>query len=152
MIEGIFPWQVLPEIYSAQALTGFLCAVPFTLFAILPIAGLRKYFFQKNDTKYLSEEPQTTFLNWITTSLIGSFLVAFTCLLTFFWAAMRYAEDFMPALLLLSIIGFWRGYLSLTQDPKKGKMTAIFGTALAGISVIIGTLLALSNIITGSLL
>jgi hypothetical protein len=27
--EGIFSWQGLPELYTAQAVTGFLCALPF---------------------------------------------------------------------------------------------------------------------------
>jgi len=152
VIEAILPWQVLPKIYSAQALTGLLYAVPFTLFAIQPIATLWKHFFKKRAVADLVPEPEMVFPTWMMTSLTGSFLLAFTCLLAFFWAAMRYTEDFMPALILLSILGFWHRYLSLARDPQKGKMLVIFGAALAGVSVIIGTLLALSNAIASSLL
>jgi hypothetical protein len=64
---------------------------------------------------------------------------------------MRYAEDFMPALTLLSLIGFWHGYASL-QNSKRGKVFASLGIILAGISIIIGILLALSYFFTNNLL
>jgi hypothetical protein len=148
LVEEILSWQTLPEIYSAQAVTGLLYAAPFTLFAAIPAAKL----FKKNLANRSGEESRATFFNWIIVSLIGSFLLSFISLLAFFWAAMRYAEDFMPTLTLLSIIGFWQGYLRLSQDPKKGKIFAIFGITLASISIIIGILLALSNYTTNGLL
>ena len=65
---------------------------------------------------------------------------------------MRYVEDFMPALTLLSIIGFWQGYQLLSQDPKRGKTYATLGVILAGVSILAGTLLALSIYFTSGLL
>jgi hypothetical protein len=57
---------------------------------------------------------------------------------------MRYAEDFMPALTLLGIVGFWQGYQVLSRSSNKGKMYIVLGLILAGLSILTGTLLALS--------
>lgn len=151
-LAEILAWPALPKIYSAQALSGLLWAAPFTVFAAVPASILLKQLFRKRQANRSNEQPEAVSLGWVMTSLIGSASLAFICLLAFFWAAMRYAEDFMPALTLLSIIGFWQGYRSLARDPKKGRMFAMFGTVLAGISAIVGILLALSNFFTNGLL
>lgn len=142
--ESVLPGQTLPELYSAQAITGFLWAAPFTVFAVLPAIGLLKQVFRKNQENLSSQDPRIASFNWITSSLIGAFLFSFVCLLMFFWVAMRYAEDFIPSLTLLSILGFWQGYQSAYQKPNKGKMYTTVGLILAGLSMVIGTLLALS--------
>ena len=144
IITEIFSWPALPELYTAQAITGFLYTTPFTVFAIIPAARVLKKLFRKNQTDDSNEDLKTASLNWITTSLIGSFMLPFASLLAFFWAAMRYAEDFMPALILLSILGFWQGYELLSQSPKKGKIYVILGAVFAGISIVNAALLALS--------
>jgi hypothetical protein len=144
VVEEIFPWQGLPEFYAAQATTGFLYAAPFTVFAVIPVIKLLKRLFSRNQESLFNADPNMAISTWITTSLIGAFLFSFLCLLMFFWAAMRYAEDFMPTLTLLSIIGFWQGYQASSQNPNKGKMYTTVGLILAGLSIITGTLLALS--------
>jgi hypothetical protein len=150
--QAVFPGQLLPEIYSAQAITGFLWAVPFTVFAVLPAIKLLKQLFKTKQENLSNEAPDTAFFKWITTSLIGSFLFSFLCLLMFFWIAMRYAEDFMLTLILLSIIGLWQGYQATHRSSNKGKMYTAVGLILAGLSIITGTLLALSIYSTSGLL
>lgn len=150
--HAILAWIPLPEFYTAQAIAGFLPAVPFTIFAIVPVTRLWKQFFSRKNEERPGPDPISLSLNWLLASLIGSFAAAFLSLLAFFWAAMRYAEDFMPALILLSIIGFWQGYPSLSQKPKTGKMYAIFGVILAGFSIICAILLALSILYSNGLL
>jgi hypothetical protein len=139
-IRPILHWP-LPSFYLAQAVTGILCAVPFTLFAAIPIARL----FRESQAAEAGERAAPS-LPWITTSLLGSFVFPFLSLLMFFWAAMRYTEDFMPALILLSLLGFWQGYQDRARSPRsrKGKMYTVLGLSLAGLSALIGTLLALS--------
>ena len=144
VVEEIFPWQDLPEFYAAQAITGVLYAAPFTVFAVIPIIKLLKRLFNKSQKNLLNADPNKAIFNWITTSLTGSFFFSFVCLLMFFWAAMRYAEDFMPTLTLLSIVGFWQGYQAASENSNKGKMYTTVGLILAGLSIIPGTLLALS--------
>jgi hypothetical protein len=152
IIQEILPWQSLPEIYAAQAITGFLCAAPFTGFAIIIAATSLKRLFKRNPENFSAENLKMFFFHWITTSLTGSFLLSLICLLTFFWIAMRYAEDFMPTLTLLSMIGFWQGYRDISQVSNKGKMYLILGMILAGLSIIIGIFLALSIYSTSGLL
>jgi hypothetical protein len=149
---SVFPSLALPEIYSAQAITGFLWAAPFTVFAVLPVIKLLKQFFKKNQGNRPNEDPRIASFNWITSSLIGAFLFSFLCLLMFFWVAMRYAEDFMPALILLSIIGFWQGYQATRPSSNKGKMYSAVGLILAGLSIVTGMLLALSTYFASGLL
>ena len=151
-ITEVLPWQTLPELYTAQAITGLLCAVPFLVFAILPIASLLKEFFRKGHSTNLGQDSQGLSLNWISTSLLGSFLLPFISLLAFFWAAMRYAEDFMPALLVLSIIGLWQAYQPHSQRSEKGKIYGTLGMILAGVSIINAILLALSIFYTNGFL
>jgi hypothetical protein len=151
-VEEILPWPALPEFYSAQAITGFLYAAPFTVFAVIPVIKLLKRPFNKNKEGLLNTNPNMAVFNWIMTSVLGAFLFSFLCLLMFFWAAMRYAEDFMPTLTLLSIIGFWQGVQAAFPNPNKGKMYTAAGLILAGLSIITGTLLALSIYSSGGLL
>jgi hypothetical protein len=151
LTENALPGIALPKFYAAQAITGILWAAPFTIFAIAPIVQLLKQLFKRN-TAGPGEGSQMFSFHWITFSLAGSFLLSFGCLLVFFWAAMRYQEDFIPTLTLLSVIGFWQGYQSFSQDTQKRKMFAIFGTVLAGTSVLVGIFLALSYFFTNSLL
>lgn len=150
LTEDILPWRPLPEFYSAQAVTGVLWAAPFTILASVPIIRLLKQLFKKNRADP-GDDLMAFSLHWITLGLAGSFLLSFGCLLFFFWAALRYAEDFMPMLTLLSILGCWQGYQSL-RDSKKGKVFVSLGTALAGISIVAGILLALSYFFTNNLL
>lgn len=151
-LEELFVGQALPQFYTAQAITGFLYAVPFVVFAIIPIALLMKQFFRRDRVKEPAQNSNMLPLNWIITSLVGSFALPFTSLLAFFWAAMRYAEDFMPALILLSIIGFWQGYQFLFQSPRKGTIYTSLGVTLAGLSIVSAILLALSIFFSSGLL
>ena len=151
-LKEVIPWQRLPQFYTAQAITGLLCAVPFTVFASVPVTLSVKQLFRKNQAKDSSKDAAAISLPWITTSLIGSFAFPFISLLAFFWAAMRYAEDFMPALLLLSIVGFWQGYQMLSPNSKRGKIYVSLGALLAVLSISIAIFLALSIYYSNGLL
>jgi hypothetical protein len=150
--QEILPWHILPDLYTAQAITGILCAVPFTAFAAVPIIALLNQAFRKNRIKDSNEDFHPLSLNWLTTSLLGSFAFPFLSLLAFFWAAMRYAEDFMPALILLSILGFWQGYQSLPPASRQVTIYTCLGTLLAGLSILLAACLALSIYYTNGFL
>jgi hypothetical protein len=150
-VADLLSWQILPEFYTAQAITGYLCAVPFLVFALIPITRLVQKSRRNNRAEEHPPRLGSVSLSWITISLLGSFALPFISLLAFFWAAMRYAEDFMPALILLSILGFWQGYQSLARGDN-GKMYAAVGVTLAGISIASAVLLALSIYYSSGLL
>jgi hypothetical protein len=143
-LTAILPGQVLPEIYSAQAITGILFAAPFSIFAAAPIFRVGKRLFRREGSGSSHEQPEGVSLPWTLTGLAGASLLTFACLLAFFWTAMRYAEDFMPGVTLLGIIGFWQGYQAIAPNSNKGTMYIGLGVILAGLSILIGMLLALS--------
>lgn len=151
-LEELFAGQGLPQFYTAQAITGFLCAVPFVVFAIIPKALLVKQLFRRDGVKEPTADIGSLSLNWLIASLAGSFLLPLLSLLAFFWAAMRYAEDFMPTLIVLSIIGFWQGYQILSPSSRKGKIYTSLGIALIVLSILSAVLLALSIYFTSGLL
>jgi hypothetical protein len=138
--DSIFPFLILPDLYSSQFITGLLYAVPFTLFALISFGTAFLNIFKQK----LADVDGARILNWIVLTLSGSALIAFGFLLIFFWAAMRYMEDFMPSLIMLSVIGFWQGYSYLLHKPLMRKIYAVFGVVLASASIVFSMLLAIS--------
>ena len=134
-----FPFISLPRVYYANSLTGILPSTPFVLFAFIPMAFLllRKKSVENQADQYL--------FNWLTISLAGSFAFGFAPLVMFFWLAPRYAADFIPSLILLSIVGFWQGYRFTMDKPSLRKLYVAVGMILMAISVIISILLVLSE-------
>jgi len=144
LVEEIFPSQSL-SFYLAQSITGLLFSAPFVTFAIIPVVISLKQGFKKDQTNDSGEAATTVSLAWIISGLFGSFMLTFVSLLTFFWSAMRYMEDFMPALVLLSVIGFFYGDQLFSRSPYKRKPYFIIGIILANASAVSGILLAISN-------
>lgn len=142
--EAIFSSYALPTLYTSQTITGLLCFVPFVVFALIPSARLFQNLFRKRHAQFSANESDHRLLNWITVSLSGAFLAAFGVLMVFFWAAMRYIEDFMPSLIVLSAIGFWQGYQALPRNSSGHRAYVVFGTILAVASISISLLLAIS--------
>jgi hypothetical protein len=127
----------LPNFYSAQQTTGLLFTVPFIVFACLPLLSLIT-------RKYKDDQHSGNSLSSIVLICTASLVTAFLFLMCFFWSAMRYLEDFMPALLILSMIGFWQGYKSLLDKPTKLGRFIFLSLALAFLSVLLSVLLAMS--------
>jgi hypothetical protein len=140
-IEPLFSSYTLPGLYSTNPITGLIYVVPFIFFSLIPgytlISKKTRMFIQYTDE-------DRSVLRWIILTLAGSSLIALFLLLTFFWAAMRYVADFLPMLLVLSIIGFCQGYIAL-KEKNQEKYIAIAGISFAGISLIMSTILGLSG-------
>jgi len=139
--KAIFSFHALPAIYSSQLITGLIFAVPFTLFAFVSFGAVFSNIFKR---KLVEDADDAPIFNWIIATLSGSALTAFSFLMMFFWAAMRYAEDFMPSLIMLSVIGFWQGYSLLSHKLLARKVYVAFGLLLASITIVVSTLLAIS--------
>jgi len=142
--EELLPFYSLPPIYASQFITGLLYTFSFGAFAIIPAAGLFSNFLKRGIAKNSSIDEESDPFHWIIPSLIGSFLAGFGSLLIFFWVALRYLEDFMPSLVVLSVLGFWLGYRSLVQRPVARRLYSGVGIILAGLSILISTMLAIS--------
>lgn len=83
-----------PKMYLTftENITGIFIGSPFALLALLAFVKPRKD------------------LKWILTALALAFLAVFFTLQAFFFVAMRYLLDAIPALVLPAVIGFWRGF------------------------------------------
>jgi len=138
-----FSFYTLPDFYSGQWLTGILWTVPFIVFAFIPLTNLLLSIFRKQSAVD-SDNGQKNMLNWTVIVLAGVPLLGFVFLLSFFWSAMRYLDDFVPALILLSAIGFWQGYQLLLRKEKNIKLYAAVGIVFAIFSIVNSTLLAIS--------
>jgi hypothetical protein len=138
----IISFLPLPKIYYSQEIAGYLISAPFVVFAIIPAMNLISHF-HRFPNSLLNEDDRHIF-TWLTASLLGSFLVAFAFFLVFFWVAMRYFLDFIPPLLLLSIIGFWQLYQYYAERPVSKGAYILIGIGLIVISIIASNLLALS--------
>jgi hypothetical protein len=139
----VFSFYPLPELYDGQWITGLLWTVPFVVFAILPLVEGIRVFWGRNSLTHLSDEKRSEY-DWLVRVMSGTFLIGFAFLLVFFWAAMRYLEDFIPFLLIVSMMGFWRGYQLLSGNPARQRLYACMGVVIACISMLNSTLLALS--------
>jgi hypothetical protein len=118
-----------PDFYLlwAEGITGILVGSPFVIFALL--AGLRR----KKE------------MNWILLPLAGSAFIAFSVLQFFFYTVMRYHLDFLPALGILAVIGFWQGLNLLKTRPIAKWSFALLGILLVGYGLGIGFLLTVSS-------
>ncbi len=129
----------LARAYGAEQVTGLLYSAPFVLFAVVPAArsinSLRGLAAGREIDKPLLR---------LVAALAAIALSGFVVLLLYFWVGERFLADFLPALMLLSIIGFWQLGCMLHRSWY-GQLLYIFLTmALMGSSIIITTLLAIA--------
>ena len=83
-------------------------------------------------------------LVWLVRSLAGAVFIAFVFLLVFFWAAMRYVLDFMPMLMLLSLIGYCQAYTAAKARGRE-RYIVVLGILLAVLSIMFSQLLGISS-------
>lgn len=132
-----FPSYSLPIFYNSQQITGLVFAAPFVVFSLVSPAVLTN-----QSLKNIQKQDQD--ISWILKILIASFLTAFLFLMFFFWSAMRYIEDFMPSLLIFSIISLWEVYTTTNTKPSSLKYYSFFTLAIICITILISLLLAIS--------
>lgn len=138
--ENIVPFLYsLPEVYQSQPVSGLLYMAPFTLFAAAPMV-----LSFKKPSLATPEDDRSAFYTFINVTLFGTFFSAFGCLLLFFWSALRYTGDFVPAIMLAAMIGFWRGHQLLARRPVAQNIYSILGIILAAIGTVISIAIALS--------
>ncbi len=137
-------WQ-FPFLYPKEVspVIGLLFIAPFTLFALLPVITLLRKVARNIFSKQKVKDSYS-FLDWITTNLFFTFLLAFCMILIYFWSAMRFLGDFMPALTTLSMLGFWQGYQLLAQRSVYQKVYSIFGAMFASAGAIVNILISIA--------
>jgi hypothetical protein len=143
----LFPFIELPKVYYTRSMTGILYSTPFIVFAGISILSAPFLKLKKRMGESIGESSSddSYLLKWLLFSLLGSFLIAFTFTVSFFWVETRYFTDFTPPLVLLSIIGFWLGYRALVRFPVIQKIFTATGISFMLISVISSNLLLFSK-------
>lgn len=139
--QALFSFYPLPEVYGANRMTGLFYSVPFVVFAVVAVLRWFPAFFKGASSGITDEAGDRDIFLWLVPCLAGMALAAFAVLQFFFWTAMRYLEDFMPALILLSLIGFWQGLSLLGTGSIRGRLYGLAGVSLAAFSVAISILI-----------
>lgn len=131
----------LPDVYFSQETAGLFYIAPFILFSLVSVTVILK-ILRKGST--LFDEADNAPINWTIICLLGSFLSSLFCFLFFFWAGVRYQADFMPPLVMLSVIGFWQACQYTSKQPLLRYLFILIGLGLIFITIINSNLIALS--------
>jgi hypothetical protein len=132
-----FPYiQPIENIFSNERLAGLLYISPYFLFAGLFIGrGIRR-------ENLINEEDKGSLGNWLMLTLAGSSLISTLTILSYYFPATRFGEDFMPSLLLLATASLGQGYRFLGGNIITRKAYIFFITLVALFSVIASSLVA----------
>jgi len=141
----ILSFYSVPEFYQAEPTTGMLYMFPFAVFSIISLLSPFINIFKRNSVKTINPSDDASFLAWIELNLGVSFVITFGLFTLFFWISIRYLGDFIPSLITLSILGFWRGYELLSHKPLAQNMYVFIGLILAGSSILTSSLMAIST-------
>jgi hypothetical protein len=124
-------------LYRIREITGLLYSFPYILFAAIPIIATTIIEFKK-----ISHQPidhnESSALIFLVKSLAGVFMLAFLVLQPFFSTAMRYLDDSVPSLVLLSILGFWMAYRYFANNRIAQTLLSIVSVSSAMLSIYIG--------------
>ncbi len=131
-----FPFLMVPPIYFTGPLTGIFYSTPFILFA-----GLLGFADKDKPNNIPGSKG---LIGWIVIVLLGAFLLEFAPFASYFWVETRFFIDFIPPLILLAILGFWKSYLYFNNKPLLRSILVIVGFSLIAISIVESNLLALS--------
>ncbi len=143
-VQSIVDAISLPAIYNSQIVSGLACTFPLAVFAAIPPAAWLSVYLSRKRGSPNRAAAESAQLNWIVAGLSASTIAGFGMLLVFFWVALRYLEDFMPSLVVLSMIGLWQGYRLLDRHRPARRVYAVVSVALAGAAILVSTLLAIS--------
>jgi hypothetical protein len=137
------------NLYYSEQVTGMLRGSPYLFLALIPVlliwCAIRKAVKQKRGIRDLAIE----FLS--DGSLADALLLTigatllFMPILLFIVCTMRYLADVVPALAILSSLGFWMGYRSLEKHRVLQKAFSLLAIGLATYTVLVGMLLAITG-------
>lgn len=131
-IRSRFPYLNMEEYVASNARMAGLGYVSPIIVLAFPIIRLLKGIGKENVNEPLE--------NWLYLMLAGSGLISFFFLMSFYFVAMRYNQDFMPAFLGSIAIQIGMGYELLGKRPLI-RNSLIFVVVLLGIVTIVANFL-----------
>ncbi len=146
-----YPLKMMPKfpyisrieyLHSNDRLGGLFYITPYIFLSILPVYHLfKKLFIPKKffapGTKYTLAEP------WLFFALLGSGSISILILMSYYFVAMRFIEDFMPALLILITIQIGRSHDDLFENKTLKRSLSAIVVALGLITITANLLLAM---------
>jgi len=137
-------------IYNAERIVGLIYIFPFSIFALITTINIIKHFVKQrhqvqNEQEKDLGENNNDFFRWMLIALTGALVLEFLTILILFYGTMRYFMDATPTLALLSILGFWQGYLTIIKTHVWSKVYPVIGTSLIFFSIILSILISFSS-------
>ncbi len=130
-------------IYRARNITGLLYNFPFALFAIVPIVAVLLSFIGIKLSQYPLNKFEVS-IKSLAIGFAGAALLGFLPTLFYFRVAMRFLFDFVPALTLLTILGFWLAYYFSRAKPVARRLVSAAALGLAIFSIVVNILFSIS--------
>lgn len=113
-ISSRFPFIAPIEyVNSNERLAGLIFIASYIFILIFPIIRFVKNSFPFADTRSKTPEGRNFAGSWLSFSLLGASLVEICIIFSYYYPAMRFVEDFMPALATLTTIQVGTQYDSL---------------------------------------
>jgi hypothetical protein len=142
-VQSRFPYLIRIEfVFSNERLGGLIYMVPYILLVFMPfISGIRNLLSGKKDTNTLKAKNASEY--WLILTLAGSAIISMITIMVFWFVTMRYIEDFMPSLLLLTTILIGREYRALEEQGIGRKILMVVATTFIIISIVASVLVAL---------
>jgi len=150
-LPGNSPANQIPNFnYKLEVLSGIIWVLPFALFSLFPICrflvlAFRNTISPDRDVAGLIRNGAGSLKTYIPLLLGGLALFGFLPLLSYYGATMRYDEDFTPALILLSIWGFWTILEKYSQRIIVRRGIMILAVFLVAVSLLIASLLGVTS-------
>jgi hypothetical protein len=141
-IQAEFPFiRTVENLVTNDRFAGLLYTSPYILITLIYLAGFTYFRFKptKAQDEGKGKNPQE---KWLVVVFAGSFILSLVIILSYYFTAIRFTEDFMPALVLLTTICLGKGYESF-GDRKWNTAYLILVVFLISISVTTSTLIAI---------
>lgn len=139
-----------PEDYYTEQVTGLLYSVPAVLFSAIAVFHLKRGFWQQPQespqVRHDADGSSTGFLlPWLTLTLAAGALLLLLPIVVHVSATMRHLADVVPTLCILSTIGFWLGYRSISGRPGSRYWYLLFAWLVTLVTAVMGLLLAVTG-------
>ena len=135
-----FPFlRAIETVYSNEKISGLLYTTPFFLIILIPLGRLI-YSGTILETIRSAVRNGLPAESWLVLALSGSTLILLSLILLFYYPAVRYAEEFLPSMMLLAAMSLGTGYEILKESPAFRKSYLFFVVVLVIYSITVSML------------
>jgi hypothetical protein len=141
---------VSPSNYYSEHVTGMLPAVPFIVFAGIPVIYLAWYAWHFMDgvikkVPFKDDKIRDGFFRWTAFGLTGASLLAFAPILFYIAGMMRFLGDASALIIVLSVFGLFMGRQYLEEKSTPLFWFKALVTILTLYSIVVSLLLAVTG-------